>query len=65
MSGGLVFLSLTCPALAGGFFTTSTSWEALDIYLARELSDSGMELQSPALQNSSPAELPGKPQIYL
>ena len=27
-------LPLTCPALAGIFFTTSTTWEALDIYSA-------------------------------
>ena len=31
-------VSLASPALAGGFFTTSTTWEALDTYL-RELND--------------------------
>ena len=25
---GIEFASLTSPALAGGFFTTSTTWEA-------------------------------------
>ena len=32
-------MSLESPALAGRFFTTSASWEALDKYLEVELSD--------------------------
>ena len=30
---GIEPTSLMCPALAGGFFTTNTSWEALSLWI--------------------------------
>ena len=30
---GIELVSLMCPALADGFFTSSTTWEAQEIYL--------------------------------
>ena len=51
--------SLLSPALAGGFFTTSTPF-------SRGSSHPGIELGSPALQSDSlPAELPENPNIYI
>ena len=32
---GIKPMSLTSPMLAGGFFTTSTTWEALKVYITQ------------------------------
>ena len=59
--------SLTSPALAGGFFTTSASWEALILeWVAMssswDLPNPGITPRSPTLQaDSSLSEPPGKP----
>ena len=61
---GIESASLTPPALAGSFFTTSAAWEAQEDWSRQtipppgDLPDSGIKVRSPALQaDSLPAEL--------
>ena len=56
---GIKPMSLTSPALAGRFFTTSTTWEAQEYWSVLplpspgDLPDPGVEPASPALQMDS------------
>ena len=69
---GIKPVSPASPALAGGFFTTSATWQAQEYWSGEpfpspeDLPTSGIEPRSPAVQAVSlPSEPPGNLRIHL
>ena len=61
---GIEPASLTSPTLGGGFFTTSTTWEALTMYQFQFSSVVSDSLRPPGLQHARPPCPSPTPRVY-